>query len=221
MRPVPIPHLPEECYHANPLGAGVESRQFWDLIQECEFLYPIVLRGLTGGPVREMFAAYERNLHGNDDWWPTADEAFRLVHAFYTLPDYDRRKLLNGWAPTPFPVHSTDERFGFVDSATSDRIGEVLGLEIGDDHISATRSADVIPSASPVTATILQGVSKHVALKALKDFAEALDRAWDELVGMPTPRSVSLPLPSAPPPPSPSPAIAQHRRAKRKAGKAA
>jgi len=210
-----IPHLPEESFQANE--PGVESRQFWDLLCELEFLYPIVLGGLAGGPVRDMFAVYERNLHSSDIWWPTADEAFRLVHAFYTLSDYDRRKLLNGWAPTPFPVHGPDERSSHSDSACNDRIGQVLILNAGEDHVLATRCADVIRSTAPVTATILQGVSKHVALKAMKDFTEALDQAWDSLVGSAEARSVKLPLPSPPPP---SPAIAHCRRAKRKTERA-
>jgi hypothetical protein len=210
----PIPQLPDVSSY--DLSLPAQSREHWDLILECEFLSPLVLKAAPfTSPIHVMFSAYEANCQA-EDWMPDADEAYRLVHAFYSLSADERKVILSGWNPTPFPTPDRSHRRPYIDEAVNGRVGVALMLHGCPGPIGAVRCRELLPHGSAVNATIEQGTPKHIAVEALRQFADALERAWDELVGGDD-GAKSLALPA----PSPSPAIARHRRAKSKAGRAA
>jgi hypothetical protein len=117
---------------------------------------------------------------------PTMDQLLMAHDAFYSLPDAEQRRILNGWSPYP------DRDYQNADDSR-DYFRALHICTPNDKGIPAAHSISADVGTDPVHVFIREGTTRSEALNALDAIASMLAERWHVLIDhRQTPREMAL-----------------------------
>lgn len=134
---------------------------------------------VPGAETRKRLARIARRLDDATGDYDDPVSVYSVLRDFDSLPESDRRRILNGWRPVTRRPRSADV-LPFV--AENLPLKRVLCLMLGSEHAVGCQDYDFCDDEESVRITIVEGTSKEEVERALRCFATLVDRDWKGLI---------------------------------------
>ena len=158
-------------------AAGFHPGRFREFYFRMDLLGGLVVAALAAD--HPVYQAFHHVAWAHDDELPTFAELARAWHAFYSMPEPDQRRVLNGW--TPYPGGRDGELEDYRELIPTWR--RVLTITPGKNgdlcHHSVERDAD----GDAVQIVVQEGTTRSEVLEALERAARVVSGHWDRIIG--------------------------------------